>query len=319
MKLSNIIFCLATAVVVTAQSDDAAAAHTEELGECRGKIWEAECPGDDCMEWTSKVGDQCDDPGRRFLRGRGLAFGVHEDTVSPTKEPTVSPSVSPTKYPTAAPTAPTVAPTKGVADCIGLDKINWDVLDTSGLVGTGGWKISDLGRTIRFDVEPDEECGGANGNTQTGEAKATITGLPAGTQLAYTLQGQGERVASGYDELRFLIRVERKHLPNVYFSLREASKHLPSRPKHLQPAPTVTRARPGGGPLPHSPGAPRPGQPLATYLGPRAARYAGISPVLSRFNPLLPNHKTRTNFFFFKLRPREPSPEYLFSLLAPDR
>ena len=49
------------------------------------------------------------------------------------------------------------------------------------------------------------------------------------------------------------VRVERKHLPNVYFSLREASKHLPSRPKHLQPAPTVPRARPGGGPLPHSP------------------------------------------------------------------
>ena len=82
------------------------------------------------------------------------------------------------------------------------------------------------------------------------------------------------------------VRVERKHLPNVYFSLREASKHLPSRPKHLQPAPTVTRARPGGGPLPHSPGAPRPGQPLATYLGPKAARYAGISLVLARLNPL---------------------------------
>ena len=78
----------------------------------------------------------------------------------------------------------------------------------------------------------------------------------------------------------------RKHLPNVYFSLREASKHLLSRPKHLQPAPTVTRARPGGGPLPHSPGTPRPGQPLATYLGPKAARYAGISPVLARLNPL---------------------------------
>ena len=83
-----------------------------------------------------------------------------------------------------------------------------------------------------------------------------------------------------------ILRVGRKHLPNVYFSLREASKHLPSRPKHLQPAPTVTRARPGGGPLPHSPGAPRPGQPLATYLGPKAARYAGISPVLARLNPL---------------------------------
>merc|ERR1719437_104384 len=117
MKLSNIIFCLATAVVVTA--------HTEEQGECLCEIWRAECLAGRGLEWTDKVGDQCEDPGRRFLRGRGLAFGVHEDTVSPTKEPTVSPSVSPTKYPTAAPTAPTVAPTKGVADCIGLDKIDW--------------------------------------------------------------------------------------------------------------------------------------------------------------------------------------------------
>ena len=72
-------------------------------------------------------------------------------------------------------------------------------------MGTGGWKISDLGRTIRFDVEPDEECGGTNPNTQTGEAKATITGLPPGVQLAYTLQGQGEIEATGFDELRFLI------------------------------------------------------------------------------------------------------------------
>ena len=94
-------------------------------------------------------------------------------------------------------------------------------------------------------------------------------------------------------------RVGRKHLPNVYFSLREASKHLPSRPKHLQPAPTVTRARPGGGPLPHSPGTPRPGQPLATYLGPRAARYAGISPVLARLNPLF-RSKTRTKHLEFR-------------------
>ena len=86
------------------------------------------------MQWTNKVGDQCENPGRRFLRGRGLAFGVHEDTVvptklptvSPTEDPTVSPTVSPTKNPTVSPTKyPTVAPTSAVADCIDLDKIDW--------------------------------------------------------------------------------------------------------------------------------------------------------------------------------------------------
>ena len=34
---------------------------------------------------------------------------------------------------------------------------------------------------------------------------ALARGLPAGTQLAYTLQGQGEIEATGFDELRFLI------------------------------------------------------------------------------------------------------------------
>ena len=72
-------------------------------------------------------------------------------------------------------------------------------------MGTGGWKISDLGRTIRFEVEPDELCGGTNPNTQTGEAKATITGVPPGTQLAYTLQGQGELELKGFENLDFYL------------------------------------------------------------------------------------------------------------------
>ena len=72
-------------------------------------------------------------------------------------------------------------------------------------MGTGGWKISDLGRTIRFDVEPDQLCGGANPNTQTGEAKATITGVPPGVQLAYTLQGVGELQAINFENLDFFI------------------------------------------------------------------------------------------------------------------
>ena len=119
MRLSNVIFCLATAVVVTAQSD--AQSDREGRGVCLNAIWEDECPGSECLEWTSKVGDQCDAQGRRYLRGRGLAFGMHEDTavptklptVSPTKEPTVSPTVSPTKNPTVSPTKePTVSPTK---------------------------------------------------------------------------------------------------------------------------------------------------------------------------------------------------------------
>ena len=64
--------------------------------------------------------------------------------------------------------------------------------------------ISDLGRTIRFDVEQSSNCGGANAAVQTGQAVANLV-VPPGVQLAYTLQGQGELEATGFDELRFLI------------------------------------------------------------------------------------------------------------------
>ncbi len=78
-------------------------------------------------------------------------------------------------------------------------------------------------------------------------------------------------------------RVERKHLPNVYFSLREASKHLPSRPKYLQPAPTVTRARPGGGPLPHSPDQRSTHRPIYRRAPPPTTRAATTPDGVNRF------------------------------------
>ena len=64
--------------------------------------------------------------------------------------------------------------------------------------------ISDLGRTIRFDVEQSTNCGGANSAVQTGEAVATLV-VPPGAQLAYTLQGVGELQDSGFENLRFFI------------------------------------------------------------------------------------------------------------------
>ena len=71
-------------------------------------------------------------------------------------------------------------------------------------MGTGGWVISDLGRTIRFDVEQSSNCGGANAAVQTGQAVANLV-VPPGVQLAYTLQGVGELQAINFENLDFFI------------------------------------------------------------------------------------------------------------------
>ena len=53
---------------------------------------------------------------------------------------------------------------------------------------------------------------------------------------------------------------------------------------------------PRDGPLPHSPGVPRPGPPPATCLGPKAAPYASIFPI----GPLI--KFTRPHHIFFTSR-----------------
>ena len=66
MRLSNIIFCLATAVVVTAQSD--AQSDREVRGKCLTDTWRAH-QGD--IDWASKA--ECDV--RRSLKHRDSGEG----------------------------------------------------------------------------------------------------------------------------------------------------------------------------------------------------------------------------------------------------
>ena len=47
---------------------------------------------------------------------------------------------------------------------------------------------------------------------------------------------------------------------------------------------------PRDGPLPHSPGVPRPGPPPATCLGPKAAPYASIFPIGQLIKFTRPHH-----------------------------
>ena len=56
---------------------------------------------------------------------------------------------------------------------------------------------------------------------------------------------------------------------------------------------------PRDGPLPHSPGVPRPGPPPATCLGPKAAPYASIFPIGPLIKFTRPHH---IKYFFFTSR-----------------
>lgn len=77
--------------------------------------------------------------------------------------------------------------------------INWS-LSQSGVSAPYGWNISNGGRTIRFDVQNSADCGGPNGNIQSGVATATL-GAPSRFNMNVSLTGLAERQDSGYENM----------------------------------------------------------------------------------------------------------------------
>lgn len=79
--------------------------------------------------------------------------------------------------------------------------VSWST-GQSGLVGAGGgWSITNSGRTIQFTVENSANCGGPNGNRQSGTAIATILGGTSGYRFVPSMVGFGERQDTGYDQM----------------------------------------------------------------------------------------------------------------------
>lgn len=68
----------------------------------------------------------------------------------------------------------------GIADacilgsCTAPVDLSWTTSDL-GLLGGGGWVITNDGKTIRYNIEDSANCNGTNSNIQTGFAEATIT------------------------------------------------------------------------------------------------------------------------------------------------
>ena len=79
--------------------------------------------------------------------------------------------------------------------------VSW-ATSQSGIIGSGGWAISNQGRTIRFNVEDDAFCvDGGNPNTQSGTATATIVTGAQGYRFVPTMVGFGEQEDPGFDAM----------------------------------------------------------------------------------------------------------------------
>lgn len=77
--------------------------------------------------------------------------------------------------------------------------VSWTT-SQSGVASPYGWNTSNGGRTIRFDVQDSADCGGPNGNIQSGIATATL-GAPARFNMSVSLTGLAERQDSGYENM----------------------------------------------------------------------------------------------------------------------
>jgi hypothetical protein len=77
--------------------------------------------------------------------------------------------------------------------------VNWSV-SQAGVSAPYGWNISNSGNTIRFDVQDSANCGGPNGNVQSGTALATLT-AQARFNMSVSLTGLGESQDPGFENM----------------------------------------------------------------------------------------------------------------------
>lgn len=82
--------------------------------------------------------------------------------------------------------------------------INWET-EQSGIIGSGGWQITNNGNTIRFNVEDSANCGGLNANIQSGTATAIINVTGKTKIMAVSLSGLGELQAANFEVMKLTL------------------------------------------------------------------------------------------------------------------
>lgn len=123
------------------------------------------------------------------------------NTPSKTGKPTPTPTSTITLTPTVSPTL-TTTPTNTVTSSPNPFSIVWDTAYT-GTLGGNPWVISDNNRTIRYNIEDSANCGGANPNTQTGIATATINTGNNNVTMSIDFAGIGEAESPAYELISF--------------------------------------------------------------------------------------------------------------------
>jgi hypothetical protein len=81
-------------------------------------------------------------------------------------------------------------------------ELNWQTIyeDTSG----NPWSISNSGKTIRFTLDDSENCGGENGNVQSGSAQAIFT-PSENISLDFSFEGIAELESVGFENISFYL------------------------------------------------------------------------------------------------------------------
>jgi hypothetical protein len=88
---------------------------------------------------------------------------------------------------------------------VGTCEIEWDTSIFDGTLGGNPWVVSLGGSRIRFNIEDSENCGGANPNTQSGTATATITVGASPGLLGFSFSGYAEEEATGFEVIEFYL------------------------------------------------------------------------------------------------------------------
>ena len=90
----------------------------------------------------------------------------------------------------------------------GSNVIDWTFATYGVVKGKGhGWQVSNEGRTVRFVVEPSQDCGGDNSGMQTGTATAVLT-FDEPRPIFYVLGGLGEQLDASYEKMELRINGE---------------------------------------------------------------------------------------------------------------
>lgn len=91
---------------------------------------------------------------------------------------------------------------EGISEDMGIPlELSWVTKQYEVDPEDGGWRISNEGRKIRFEIEDSYNCGGINDQVQSGTATATITTTET-YEFIPVIEGIGELMNKNYERMK---------------------------------------------------------------------------------------------------------------------